>query len=62
MQKFTVLRQHLGDRMYLEGEEREAAPADVAHLVRAGVLAAPENKADATPETKAHRRARKAAE
>ncbi|MBL3561067.1 hypothetical protein [Rhodovulum sulfidophilum] len=61
MQKFKVLRQHLGDRMYLQGDVREAVEADVAHLVAAGVLGAPENKAEAPPEAKA-RRSRKAAD
>ncbi len=35
---YRVLRQHLGDRMYQPGEEREAEAADVAHLVASGVL------------------------
>lgn len=39
MALFKVLRGHLGDRFYAEGDTREAAPADVAHLVRNGVLA-----------------------
>ncbi|MGP3699197.1 hypothetical protein [Rhodobacter sp. NSM] len=33
MQKYTVLRQHIGDRPYEPGDMREAAHADVAHLV-----------------------------
>ncbi|MBL3552705.1 hypothetical protein [Rhodovulum sulfidophilum] len=43
MPKFKVLRQHLGERMYREGEMRDAAASEVAHLVAAGVLAAPES-------------------
>ena len=55
---FIVKRQHFGDRLYLAGEEREADPRDVAHLVEKGVLAekaapAPKNKAAATPKNKA---------
>ena len=36
--KYTVKRQHYGDRLYLEGEERNANPSEVAHLVDKGVL------------------------
>lgn len=59
MQKYTVLRQHIGDRDYLPGETREARPADVAHLVgtvlepiEAKVAEAPEDKATEAPENK----------
>lgn len=38
MAEFVVKRQHLGDRMYLPGDTRQAAESEVAHLVRAGVL------------------------
>lgn len=31
--RYRVLREHVGDRTYLEGEEREAVAAQVAHLV-----------------------------
>ncbi|WP_181498149.1 hypothetical protein [Rhodovulum viride] len=55
MPTYTVLRQHLGERMYLEGEIREAAEVEVAHLIAAGVLGAPEPP----PAPKPHR-ARKA--
>lgn len=48
--KFTVIRQHLGDKMYMPGDVREAAESDVAHLVRNKVLVkarpAPKNKAE----------------
>ena len=37
--KYTVLREHLGDRDYRPGDEREADPSSVAHLVALGVLA-----------------------
>lgn len=37
--KFEVLREHIGEVAYKPGDVREAAAADVAHLVRAGVLA-----------------------
>jgi len=52
MPLYNVLRQHLGDKMYMPGDERDAAENDVAHLVTNGVLApakaerAPANKAE----------------
>lgn len=46
--KYTVKRQHYGDRLYSKGDEREADPQTVAHLVRQGVLA----EAKAAPEPK----------
>ena len=55
--KYTVKRQHLGDRMYHAGDEREAREADVEHLVSRGVLvkAEPEvkNKAEKATKNKA---------
>nr|WP_319516733.1 hypothetical protein [uncultured Cohaesibacter sp.] len=36
---YTVLRPHLGDKMYEKGETRTAEEASVLHLVKAGVLA-----------------------
>lgn len=36
--EYQVKREHLGDRLYMPGDVRAAQPADVAHLVRAGVL------------------------
>lgn len=68
MQKFKVLRQHIGDQFYdptgMTGPaERVADPREVAHLVESGVLEAPENKAlSAVPETKAEKKAREKAE
>lgn len=54
MQKYTVLRQHLGDRDYLPGDTREANPTDVAHLI--GTTLEPvENKAVTPPENKARK-------
>ena len=64
MASFDVLRPHIGDRPYAQGETREADAASVKHLVRAGVLAAqtdgdtkkakaPANKAAPKPANKA---------
>lgn len=39
MARFKVLRGHIGDRAYAEGDVREATAIDVAHLVKNGVLA-----------------------
>lgn len=39
MTKFEVLRQHLGDKMYMPGDTREADKNSVQHLVQHGVLA-----------------------
>lgn len=36
--KFTVIRQHLGDKMYMPGDEREATQSEVQHLIANGVL------------------------
>lgn len=57
MQEYEVLRQHLGDKEYAQGDIRTANPRDVAHLVKNGVLrlkAAPEvkNKAVRAPRNK----------
>ena len=48
---YIVLRQHYGDKPYAAGDEREANPRDVAHLVSSGVLA--EKKAKAKAKNKA---------
>lgn len=56
MMKFKVLRRHLGDKLYEPGDEREATRGDVEHLIRQGVLAAPENKAEAPFENKGRAR------
>lgn len=39
MARFKVLRGHIGDRAYAEGDVREAAAVDVAYLVKNAVLA-----------------------
>ncbi len=49
--KFDVMRQHLGDVLYLPGAQREANESDVRHLIAAGVLkkaegASPLNKVE----------------
>lgn len=36
--EYKVLRPHQGDKWYAQGDPREAKEADVAHLVKAGVL------------------------
>jgi hypothetical protein len=36
--KYKVMREHLGDKFYLTGEQREANPVDVKHLVAKGIL------------------------
>ncbi|MBL3594807.1 hypothetical protein JMM63_04355 [Rhodovulum sulfidophilum] len=58
MPKFRVLRQHLGERMYREGEMRDAAASEVAHLVAAGVLEPVAPEIIPAPDPK-RRRARK---
>ena len=35
---YTVDRQHLGDRMYMPGEDRELDPNEAKRLVELGVL------------------------
>ncbi len=62
MADFTVKRQHLGDRMYMPGETREAEPRDVAHLVDNGVLAPAEAKAEAKAEAPVRNKAATAPE
>lgn len=49
--EFRVIRQHLGDRMYMPGDTREADPKEVAHLVAGGVIEpVKERAAGAAPE------------
>ena len=36
--QFEVMRQHIGDRFYNEGDTREANEQDVMHLIKNGVL------------------------
>lgn len=54
--RFNVLRQHYGDRDYVPGDTREADPAQVAHLVAAGVLE--ETKVEPPVEAKSPARSR----
>lgn len=51
--KFKVLREHYGDRLYTESDEREANERDVEHLVKAGVLQKADAKSEPEPENKA---------
>jgi hypothetical protein len=56
--KYTVKRPHLADRLYMAGEERDADPKLVGHLVANGVLIekaapAPRNKAKSPVKNKA---------
>jgi hypothetical protein len=58
MQKYTVLREHFGDKAYVKGDEREADANEVAHLVANGVLELKaenpvQNKAVQAPSNKA---------
>lgn len=53
MATFRVTRQHLGDRLYMPGDEREANESDVAHLVERGVLELVKAKAAQPVENKA---------
>lgn len=59
--KYTVLREHLGDRDYRRGDEREADPSSVAHLVALWVLAPIDVAADPieAPATETKRTRRK---
>lgn len=45
--KYEVKREHLGEKYYVEGEIREANPANVKHLVDKGILV--EHVEDAKP-------------
>lgn len=53
MATFKVLRQHQGDKLYAEGDTREADARDVAHLVENGVLEPVKAKAEAPVKNKA---------
>ncbi|MEY9196632.1 hypothetical protein ABIA16_001748 [Sinorhizobium fredii] len=57
MKTYQVLRQHLGDKMYMPGDPetgtREANPSDVKHLVDAGVLKEVKSKTEKAPANKA---------
>lgn len=53
MAEFRVKFPHMGDRMYLEGETREADPLDVRHLVESGLLKPTETDAAAADKGRA---------
>lgn len=55
MPKYHVTRQHLGDKMYMPGDERDAAAGDVQHLISNGVLVEAGAKADRPVANKAER-------
>lgn len=61
-QTYDVTRQHLGDRMYLPGDQREADPSDVKHLVDTGVLTLRAEKAERPVDNKAIKAPRNKAE
>ena len=50
---FNVLRRHEGDRLYEEGDTREASASEVAHLVASGVLEQAKAKGESKPRNKA---------
>lgn len=50
---YTVERQHLGERMYMPGDERELDPNEAKRLVELGVLV--ERKAAPKPLNKAQK-------
>lgn len=68
MTKFEVLRQHLGDKMYMPGDTREADKNAVQHLVAQGVLAEAKaepkvaNKAEPAVQNKAAQKPKSKAE
>ena len=53
MKTYEVVRQHLGDKMYMAGDMREASPADVQHLIDNGVLTEAKTKAKTALKNKA---------
>lgn len=53
--KYHVLRRHIGDKLYEEGDEREADEGDVAHLVKNGVLQPSGQKAEPAVKNKAEK-------
>ena len=57
--KYDVLRRHIGDKFYEEGDEREANESDVVHLVKSGVLRPVGEKPAAAPNNKAEKAAPK---
>jgi hypothetical protein len=59
MKTYQVLRQHLGDKMYMPGDTREVAQGDVQHLINNGVLREAQAKAEAPVANKAEKAAPK---
>lgn len=57
MATYDVKRRHYGDKLYEEGDTREAMPGDVAHLIYSGVLVerGKTKPADRKPAAKASR-------
>lgn len=51
--RYRVLREHIGDRAYFEGEEREALPSQVGHLLGRVLEPLEAAKAEPTPRNKA---------
>lgn len=51
--KYEVIRQHWGDRQYMEGQEREVKnEADAKELLRMGLISDAKEVEKAAPETK----------
>lgn len=59
MKTYEVLRQHFGDKMYMPGDNREAAQGEVQHLINNGVLRETKAKAESAPSNKAEKAAPK---
>lgn len=59
MKTYEVLRQHLGDKMYMPGDSREVAQGDVQHLINNGVLREVKAKAEPALSNKAEKAAPK---
>lgn len=59
MKTYEVLRQHLGDKMYMPGDTRDAAQVDVQHLIDNGVLREGKAKIEPAPSNKAEKAAPK---
>ncbi|WP_041409359.1 hypothetical protein [Sinorhizobium fredii] len=53
MKTYDVLRQHLGDKMYMPGDQREANQGDVQHLITNGILKEATAKAEKATANKA---------
>lgn len=51
--RYRVLREHIGDRPYVAGEEREALPSQVGHLIGRVLEPLKAAKAENPPKNKA---------